>query len=223
VADQHGAGESFTRFSVRQNDLFIGDRVYGVRPGIFHVVEGDGEVLVRFAMTNLPLHTLRGRPFHLLKRLRGLTGKKLGDWPVLLKWKNQELAGRVCAIKKSRQAAQRAQKRIIRVAQKHGSKTKPETLELAKYTFVFTTIEQEQLNTTNILEMYRGRWQIELVFKRLKSILGLGHLPKTDKQSATAWLHGKLLVALLIEALLCHGETFFPWGYPIRQTQRTKP
>ena len=63
--------------------------------------------------------------------------------------------------------------------------------------------------------MYRGRWQIELVFKRLKSILGLGHLRKVDQQSAVAWIHGKLLVAFLIEALIRHAETFFPWGYPV--------
>jgi len=62
--------------------------------------------------------------------------------------------------------------------------------------------------------MYRGRWQVELAFKRLKSILGLGHLKKTDEEVAKAWLQGKLLVAFLIEALIASAERFFPWGYP---------
>src|SRR5450759_4390116 len=65
------------------------------------------------------------------------------------------------------------------------------------------------------LEMYRGRWQIEIAFKRLKSVIGLGHLRKTDSEGAKAWLHGKLLVAFLMEALIAAGERFFPWGYPL--------
>jgi len=56
-----------------------------------------------------------------------------------------------------------------------------------------------------------------MVFKRLKSIIGLGHLKKTDTEAAKAWIHGKLLVAFLIEALIVAGERFSPWGYPIRQ------
>ena len=54
------------------------------------------------------------------------------------------------------------------------------------------------------------------MFKRLKSIMGLGHLKKTDIEGAKAWLHGKLMVAFLVEALITAGENFFPWGYPLR-------
>ena len=92
---------------------------------------------------------------------------------------------------------------------------RPETLEAAKYVFVFTTVPRTDLSARQALEMYRGRWQIELVFKRLKSILGLGHLRKTDPASAKAWLQGKLLAAFLIEALIRCGESFFPWGWPL--------
>jgi hypothetical protein len=49
----------------------------------------------------------------------------------------------------------------------------------------------------------------------LKSIIGLGHLRKTGIEGAKAWLHGKLLVAFLMEALIAAGERFFPWGYPL--------
>jgi hypothetical protein len=219
VSDAHGNGESFRRFSVHAGDLFIGDRAYGVRPGIFHVCEAGREVLVRFAMDNLPLQTPAGRRFNLLKHLRTLTATTLGDWPVSLHSDDAAvLSGRVCAIRKSRQAAEKARKHVRRQAQKNGSKVKPETLEAAAFVFVFTTIARTQLRPTAVLEMYRGRWQIELVFKRLKSIVALGHLRKTDPQGARAWIHGKLLVAFLIEALIQYGETFFPWGYPLLET-----
>jgi IS4 transposase len=65
-----------------------------------------------------------------------------------------------------------------------------------------------------IMEFYRKRWQVELAFKRLKSLLQLGHLKKYDEDSAKAWLQGKLLVACLIETLILTAERFSPWGYP---------
>jgi Transposase DDE domain len=66
-----------------------------------------------------------------------------------------------------------------------------------------------------VLELYRGRWQVELAFKRLKSILATGHLKKTDPLGAKAWLQGKLLAAVIIETLINLGERFSPWGYPL--------
>jgi hypothetical protein len=195
----------------------IGDRAYGGRPGIFHVVKAGGEVLVRFALDNLPLETRRGARFDLLKHLRGLGPREIGDWPVRLAWEGDTLDGRVCAVRKSRQAAEKAREEVRRQARKNGGTPKPETLEAAGFVFVFTTLTPEALPRREVLEMYRGRWQIELVFKRLKSILGFGHLRKSDEQAALAWLHGKLLVAFLVELLICQGESFFPWGYPLGQ------
>lgn len=224
VASPNGElGETFKRFTVRRGDLFLGDRAYGVRPGIFHVVRAGGDVLVCFAMDNLPLQTRLGKPFALLKQLRALGPRAPGDWPVRLEWKGSTLDGRVCAIRKSRQAAEKARKDVIRQAQKNGSKPKPETLEAAGFIFVFTTLASQILGPRDVLETYRGRWQIELVFKRLKSILGFGHLRKTDEQAAKAWLHGKLLVAFIIEMLIRRGEDFFPWGYPICETPKPQP
>jgi hypothetical protein len=66
-----------------------------------------------------------------------------------------------------------------------------------------------------ILECYRLRWQIELVFKRMKSILGVGHLPKTDPLGARAWLEGKIFVGLLIERMIHTAEAISPWGYTL--------
>ena len=57
------------------------------------------------------------------------------------------------------------------------------------------------------------RWQIELAFKRMKSIMGLGHLPKKDPASARAWLHGKIFASLLVERMVQAAETLSPWGY----------
>ncbi len=223
VSEHKGKGESFRRFSANPGDLLVGDRAYGRRSGILHVVRQGADVLVRFGLTHLPLQLPDGGGFDLLPHLRQLRGTQIGDWPVVVHADGEAANGRVCAIRKSRQVAELAQKRVKRSAQKSRHKPSPESLEAAKYIFVFTTITPKTLPRSSVLEMYRGRWQIELVFKRLKSVLGLGHLRKTDKEAANAWIQGKLLVAFLVEALLRYGEAFFPWGYPIRPPTQSEP
>ena len=56
------------------------------------------------------------------------------------------------------------------------------------------------------------RWQIELVFKRLKGLVQLGNVPKHDDRSSRAWIYGKLLVVLLTPKLIRIGRDISPWG-----------
>lgn len=209
-------GELLQHFKVRRNDLLIADRAYATRAGIAHVHAHGGAVLVRLNLTNLPLSTAAGRPFRLLARLRTLRLKQAGDWPAWVHDKKGEnpVEGRLCAIRKSRAAARRDREKAEREARKKGYKVRPETLEACSYTFLFTTLPTS-VPAAAVLESYRGRWQVELAFKRLKSLLELGHLRKVDPQGAKAWLQGKLLVAILIETLLGLPERFSPWGYPL--------
>lgn len=207
-------GESFRQFTVHPRDLFLGDRNFGRRPDIRHVIEGGGQVLVRINLTNLPFVDKDGASFRLLDHLRTLKKTELGEWDVWVPYEDVFLAGRVCALKKSKEATENARRKALQENSKKGHAVKPETLEAAGYTFVFTTLNRA-FSAATALEMYRGRWQIEIAFKRLKSIIGLGHLRKSDVEGAKAWLHGKLLVAFLMEALIAAGERFFPWGYPL--------
>ena len=89
--------------------------------------------------------------------------------------------------------------------------------------FVFTTLGADQYTPARVLELYRGRGQVELAFKRLKAILATGHLKKTDPIAAKAWLQGKLLAAVIIETLINLGERFSPWGYPLPQFASALP
>ena len=83
---------------------------------------------------------------------------------------------------------------------------------MARYLLIWTSLPAAHA-ASDITEYYRWRWQIELGFKRMKSILGLGHLPKKDPVTARAWLHGKLLTSLLVERMIQAANTFSPWGY----------
>ena len=54
------------------------------------------------------------------------------------------------------------------------------------------------------------------MFKRLKSVARLGHLPKSEDASSRAWLYGKMLIALLGQKISRIGQSVSPWGYLLR-------
>jgi hypothetical protein len=124
-------------------------------------------------------------------------------------------AGRLCALRKSDCAVQQAHRRLLRKASKKQMINRPGTLELAKYVIVFTT--RSSGSTADVLRSYRMRWQIEMAFKRLKSLAQLGHLPKHDDRSSRASLYGKLLVTLLAEKLIRIGRDISPSGYSLSE------
>ena len=54
------------------------------------------------------------------------------------------------------------------------------------------------------------RWQIELVFKRFKSIFG-GEVCVQTKEAIEAWFYGKLLLATICQVFVKRGR-FSPYG-----------
>jgi hypothetical protein len=215
LTSTHGDGvaERLGRFRFHPGELVLADAGYCHPAGIATVVAAGAELCVRLNPRGLSLREDGDRPFVLLDRLSSLQqAGDLGDWPVSVHSGQLRIAGRICAIRKSQAAIVRAQRRLDRKRQR-GQKVVPDTRKYAEYVLVFTSLDASEASPEQVLEAYRLRWQVELTFKRLKSIAQIGHVPKRDEQSSRAWLYGKLLVALLSEKLVRVGKTVSPWGF----------
>ena len=207
-------GEKLGRFRFHPGELVIADAGYSHPAGIAAVVRQQADVCVRLNPTQLPLWDKQGDAFSLLQAVKKLT--RAGDtaeWRVWVAAGEQRIGGRICAVRKSEEAIERAQRKLTRKQQQGKIKATAKTREYASYILVFTTLTSRQATTRQVLACYRLRWQIELTFKRLKSLAHLGHVPKHDDQSSRAWLYGKLFVALLSQKLARIGSAISPWGY----------
>ena len=210
-----GTGESFSQFPINAGDYIIADAGYSRGVGIGQANAEGAYLCFRVNTQCLVLFEEGGGRFPLEERLKEIDAPgKIGCWTVFTPGvQGQSIRGRLCVIKKSHEAAQQTQRRLKRKASRKGTKLNPKTLFYAEYVIIFTTFPDEEYDAAAILELYRVRWQIELVFKRFKQIAQLGHLPKYDEESARAWLYGKLLIALLSEKIIHHAASISPWGY----------
>ena len=207
-------GESFTRFQVSPGDLMMGDRAYGRLKGFQYVLDHGGHFVSRMKNKAFSLFEPSGQERRLTELLSPLAVGEEGDWPLIARVKKEaDLPLRICAYRMSEEASMKAVRRAAKEQSKKQRSVNPETLALHRYVVLATSLP-ETISAKQVLALYRLRWQIELGFKRLKSIMGLGHLPKEDEASSRAWLHGKLLVAFLAQALTDEGRRFSPWGYP---------
>ena len=72
----------------------------------------------------------------------------------------------------------RVNEKVKRKAKKNRSEPKDSTLFLSEYVILFTTFPEKDFSAEEVLEWYRIRWQIELVFKRFKQITNMGTYTK---------------------------------------------
>lgn len=217
-----GNGETLTRFPVAPGDCLMGDRVYATTKNVEYVHERQGDIIVRMNHKSLPLYVEDGSRFDLMATVTTLTDPgQSGEWDVRVHGDTHMIPGRLCVVRKDEASVRKTLKKLKRRGQKTGEEIQPETMEFAKYIMVFTTVSKKILELDSVLELYRCRWQIELAFKRFKSLAQFGHVPKYSDLSTKAWLYGKLFVCLLTEKLVSMADSFSPWGVVDIQQSRS--
>lgn len=111
----------------------------------------------------------------------------------------EPLVVRLIIRRKSPQQAKAEQKRLLKEAKKRGRTADPRSLEAAKYILLLTSLPAATFPTCDVLGLYRFRWQLELAFKRMKSLAHLDELAAKKPELARAWIYARLIVFLIAE------------------------
>lgn len=221
IVEEQSVGESFKRFAWRPGQLGLGDRGYANPPGIVSVVEQGADVLVRVNRSALPLYALDGERVDLMPWLRALKGHTPREQHVIVRSREHgtEVQGRLIAY---RLPAAQAEKARAWVRREHGSKASALDLEAAHYVVIFTTVPAERMSMAMCLELYRLRWQVELVFKRWKSLCHFDRLPNHRDDTIESWLYAKLLLAVMMQRMAT-GTSLFPPEEPTHEQPSVAP
>jgi hypothetical protein len=221
LTDGSGA-ESLRRLSYRPGDIVLGDRGYTKPRDLRPVIEQGADFIVRTGWNALRLLHPDGTAFDLFATLATQTTQE-GEVMVRVEEGTnvaEPLILRLVVRRKSLEEAKAEQKRLLKEAKKRGKKPDPRTLEAAKYILLLTSLPTDVFSTADVLALYRFRWQLELAFKRMKSLARLDELAAKKPELARAWIYARLIAFLIAEQ--CAGQV--PESSPSepRKTSRRK-
>jgi IS4 transposase len=199
----HKGAERLERAPVAVGEIRIGDRCYARPEGVREFCAAGGDFLVRIGWKSLFLRRPDGSRLDLRGVLEDFSQQGPVEMPVhILNGRKRSLPAipaRLIIIRKAAEAAEHSRKR----ARKASRYAQPQqaTLRAADFTMLVTSLDPTTYPTDEVTALYRLRWQVELAFKRLKSLLDFSKLPARDVDLAPTWLFAKLLMALLVEDL----------------------
>ncbi len=194
-------GETLKNFTLRKKDLILGDRAYASLSGIEYCLSCGADFVMRMKNKSFTLYDEAHNKTDLCEILKNVD-KNASD--IIVYWKGSDKKFhplRICAVKKDDAAIEQTKKKLHRKESKSQMKLSDETKKVHEYFFVITSLI-DKFSAQQIIDIYKLRWQVEMVFKRFKSILNLGSMPTKKTASSEAWLNCKMLIALLIEKMI---------------------
>jgi hypothetical protein len=169
-------GEQLDHYHWRPGDIVLTDAGYGIRRNMSQVIAARAFGIIRIYPTTFPLQDEQGQAVDLFAWLRQ-SGEPIREWAVFfVDAAGQRQAIRVVAGALPPEKAELARCRKRKAAQKHGRTISEDTLLAAGWAILVTNLPCDLWPAKAILRLYRARWQIELVFKRMKQILQLNQL-----------------------------------------------
>jgi hypothetical protein len=208
LTDDSG-GEKLARHPVRKGELVLGDRAYGTARGIYAVRQAEAHVVVRFNPATLRTCDDQRRRIFLQEREAEVPATGVVEINMVLPIPPERTKSHKTW--DSSKAIDWIPVRAIAARTRKG-----------EVIWILTTLTSVELPSIAVLGLYRLRWQIELFFKRLKSLLHLDTLPSREGPTAKSWMLARLIAAALAQHLVQPSGPLSPWGYRIREL-RTEP
>jgi hypothetical protein len=206
VTDTKGA-ESLLRCAPVTNEVLIADRGYARAKELRACAEPGGanarDFIVRAGWRSLALRDPAGDAFDIIAHLEKLAaGSDPAEWSVQAvvdaRKPDDLLALRLVVVPLPADKAEAAREKRRRYARKHGEAVDPRSIVAAGF-MILTTSLPPDIPAQEIYAAYRLRWQIELAFKRMKSLIHIDQLPTRTAAGGLCWLYAHLILTLLTE------------------------
>jgi hypothetical protein len=209
VTDRKGA-EQLAHFDLQRDDIGVADSGYGYRKHVAYADSKEADVVLRICLATFPLENDDGTPFDALAWVLRHHGT-LAEWQGWCRYQRRRYRVRLIASKLPAEKVAAARKRKRRKAQKAGRRISSQTLQLAGWMLLITTLDASW-SATDVLRLYQARWQIELVFKRLKQLLRVADLRCRDEKAVEATVRALLVAWALQEQFTAEIRAMLPSG-----------
>lgn len=209
ITDSHG-GEGYGRHAIQTGEVVLGDRAYANARGLHAVEEKRGHVVARLNPHAIRVCGTDRQVMHLREEEGKVPRTGAIEYDIVVPIPPAKMS------KSHRTWSLRTAVAWVAARAVAGRTRKGDVI------WVLTTLRQDQASALQIMELYRLRWQVELLFKRLKSLLHLDALPSRQGPTARSWMLARLLAAALAQKMVQPAGPLSPWGYELQPQQIRK-
>jgi hypothetical protein len=166
-------------FDLQKGDLVVTDRANGLRTRLAFVLSKMADIIVGISPSKFPMEDEQGVSIAVLPWLKGLQASagQICSRPVWITCVHKRIQLRWLALRLSQEQQEKAERRTKRKASKKQQKVRPSTLYFSGWVLLVTTLPQEPWSDEQILQLYRARWQIELLAEAHQTLAAATELP----------------------------------------------
>jgi hypothetical protein len=197
-------GEGYSRYRVSAGEVILGDRAYATARGLWAVQSAGAHVVARMNPQTIRVCDAERNRISLYGKEEEVPRTGGVEFDILVPVPPERST-------KSHKSWPLARAMAWVPARAIAARTR-----LGEVVWLLTTLPAEQAAPEELMQLYRLRWQIELFFKRLKSLLHLDTLPSRQGPTAKSWMLARFLAAALAQALVQPAGPLSPWGYQLR-------
>ncbi len=206
---------------LNKGDLILFDQGY-FKLGILAAIIAKGAFfLTRFLVRTIVLDPVTQQRIDLQKHLGKLNGGACEMDVVIGGDRMPKVPVRLVALRVSEAVANERRRRLMKEARKKGRTPSKHHLKMCDWTLLTTNIPQKWLPLEMVRAVYTVRWQIELLFKQLKSILCIHQSDTSKENRLRCELYGKLIGAVIIHRIHA-AETNRFWNTQRREVSMEK-
>jgi len=190
---------------LQRGDLALFDQGYFKLETLLEIVRRGAFFLTRFLLSTTLQDAETSDRIDLETRLHGLPGDT-HEFQVVMGGKKgkSKVKCRLICLRVSEQVANERRRRIHKQAKKKGRTPSKTHLALCDWTLLVTNVPETELPVKMAWPLYMLRWQIELLFKQLKSVLSLHKSDTKNHDRLKCEIYGKLICAVLVHRI--HGR-----------------
>jgi hypothetical protein len=192
-------------------DLVLFDQGYFKLETLSQIAHKGAFFLTRFLIKTTICKAATSEPIDLENALFNIPEETCQFQVIMGGWNGHpDVKCRLICFRVSEKVASERRRKLLKEARKKGRTPSDTHLALCDWTLLVTNVAETDLPVEMTWQLYSLRWQIELLFKQLKSVLAI-HRSQTRKNISRlkCEIYGKLILAVLIHRIHAHLNNLF--------------
>jgi hypothetical protein len=165
--------EGMGNFLIERGVIYVHDSAYGYRNMIAAISKGGAYAVSAFSPGSFPVEDAQGKAFDLVAWLKKFHAKARSIKSISLFYQEdgQRYEIRIIALRRTQEQRERDFCKKKKNAKRNKSSMQKESVYLSNWLLVLTSLPVHDWTAQEVLSLYRARWQIEILFKRIKQLL----------------------------------------------------